>query len=203
MINHQDILAGDPSSTDDDMPMLARLYGGIQRNTNSHERIGPLLDQVVPRLLSGRRADQRLALRLFHSVWSDCDNTAGCAKLLEWILRAYAETAVGLLDTDARAAFEALSRQVTVFRGCDRKRVHGFAWTLDRNVAAGFARGHRGIRNPDPVIATATVAKEHVFGLYLDRKEAEVLTAHAMVHTVHAWPSFDVPEETAGEATEQ
>ena len=47
--------------------------------------------------------------------------------------------------------------------------------TTDVHVAEGFARGHRGIRVPDPVVATGTIAKSAVFLATNDRGESEVL----------------------------
>ena len=50
-----------------------------------------------------------------------------------------------------------------------------FATLAERGVGArGFAEGHRGLRVPDPILATAS-SREHIFAVFTDRKESEVL----------------------------
>ena len=74
-----------------------------------------------------------------------------------------------------RQFFETLPPLVRVFRGCARLRVRGIAWTVDRAVAEDFARGHRGIRVPEPVVASALIPKEHIFFVTNERQEKEVV----------------------------
>jgi hypothetical protein len=74
-----------------------------------------------------------------------------------------------------REIFDALPDEITVFRGCSRSRVRGVAWTTDRRVAEGFAHGHRFIRVPDPVVASAIIPKEHIFFWTDERNEKEVV----------------------------
>ena len=52
---------------------------------------------------------------------------------------------------------------------------------MDSTVAEGFAHGHRGIRVPDPVIASAWVPKASIFALFSDRSESEALVDPARV----------------------
>jgi hypothetical protein len=63
---------------------------------------------------------------------------------------------------------------VKVWRGCSRQRVPGVAWTLDRTVAEGFARGHR-FPVPDPVLACAEIPKTAIYFFENERKEQEVV----------------------------
>jgi hypothetical protein len=79
------------------------------------------------------------------------------------------------VDAETREKYERLPELVTVFRGCSRARVRGLSWSLNRSVAATFARGHRNIRVPDPVIARATVRKPAIFALLTDRGEDEIV----------------------------
>ena len=60
-------------------------------------------------------------------------------------------------------------------RGCSRPRVRGVSWTTDRAVAKTFARGHRGIRLPEPVVATAMVPKAAIFATFTERNESEIV----------------------------
>jgi hypothetical protein len=43
------------------------------------------------------------------------------------------------------------------------------------NVAEAFATGHRGIRVPEPVVASAIIPKEHIFFATVDREEKEIV----------------------------
>jgi hypothetical protein len=61
------------------------------------------------------------------------------------------------LSEQQRKFFVELPAQVQVFRSRSRPRVRGIAWTTDRIIAEGFARGHRGIRVPDPILASAII----------------------------------------------
>jgi hypothetical protein len=51
----------------------------------------------------------------------------------------------------------------------------GLSWTTDEKVARNFAVGHRGLRNPDPVVATSSMRKEHILAAFTNRCESEVL----------------------------
>lgn len=75
----------------------------------------------------------------------------------------------------ARAFFDGLPDPIRVYRGCSRQHVMGIAWTTDRDVAKGFAQGHRGIPVPDAIIAEADIPKSAVFAIFLERDESEVL----------------------------
>jgi hypothetical protein len=68
-----------------------------------------------------------------------------------------------------------LPDKLRVFRGCSRERVLGVAWTTDRQVAEGFARGHRGIPVPDPVVASGVIDRRQVFMTFDDRSESEIV----------------------------
>jgi hypothetical protein len=80
------------------------------------------------------------------------------------------------MEADDRAAYETLPEKFTIYHGQDASR-HSLStsWTLDRKVAEGFAKGHRGIYNRSPRVLTATAEKENV-ALYLNgRSESEVV----------------------------
>jgi hypothetical protein len=73
------------------------------------------------------------------------------------------------------AFLDLLPPKVEVFRGCSRPHVRAIAWTTDATVAEGFAKGHRSIRVPEPVVASALIRKEHIFFVMNDRSEKEVV----------------------------
>jgi hypothetical protein len=143
---------------------LPDLYGS---GIDSETRLAAFLD-VAPRL------SRMQFWPLFLDTWSDCDDTWGRRReLLRW-LRRYAPS--HSFHTGANAAFLAsLPRTFALWRGCDASRLRGRAWTLNRDVALGFACGHRNIRNPNPVLARATITEGGVYAALTDREESEVV----------------------------
>jgi hypothetical protein len=68
------------------------------------------------------------------------------------------------------------SGPVEVYRGQSALSPVGLSWTLDRSVAEGFARGHRGLRVPEPVVLTRVVTRDEMAFYTNDREESEVVT---------------------------
>ena len=132
---------------------------------DSHERLGVMLMQldVAPR---------EIFWPVFCDHWSHCDDTWRLRIPLLSFLRMHAPP---ILSADEQKIFNALPERVRVFRGCPRERTMGLSWTTERHVAERFAHGHRGIRVPDPVVATGLIAKADIFIINSDRKEHEVL----------------------------
>jgi hypothetical protein len=109
---------------------------------------------------------------VFGNTWSACDRTWHHRRdLLKW-LRRYSPP---ILSDDGRAFLDRLRKPVQVYRGCSRQRVRGISWTADPKVAEEFARGHRGIGVPDPVIASAVIPATAVFAVLVDRDESEIV----------------------------
>lgn len=68
-----------------------------------------------------------------------------------------------------------LKDKLVVYRGQSALSRVGLSWTLRREVAEGFAHGHRGIQVPDPVVLERRIERKHVAMAFLDdRDEAEV-----------------------------
>jgi hypothetical protein len=114
---------------------------------------------------------------LLHN-WTMCDDTSRCLPDLLVLIRAHVaagEHPAKYWDAEAFGFREALSAAVTVYRGCSRSRVDGISWTIDRSVADNFARGHRFIPVPDPVIATGTIARDLILAVFIERNEKELL----------------------------
>ncbi len=82
-------------------------------------------------------------------------------------------------DEDGEGAYstwlDMLEERLVVYRGQDADAPVGLAWTLDRDTAVEFAHGHRGLRNPSPVILKATIRKTEVACHFHDRGEDEVV----------------------------
>ena len=71
--------------------------------------------------------------------------------------------------------YHALPDRLTVWRGQDLAGEIKFSWTLDVKVAERFAKGHRGINHPNPIILAARTLKRNVAFYQSERKEAEVV----------------------------
>jgi hypothetical protein len=77
------------------------------------------------------------------------------------------------MGPEARRLYDGLPPMITLYRGGDRQSGKGLSWTLDVETAKGFARGHRGLFNPNPTIFTARVRKSSVAFVCVDREESE------------------------------
>jgi len=75
----------------------------------------------------------------------------------------------------SRAVYDALPASFTAYRGQDIASSLGLSWTLEQGVAAGFARGHRGLQNPNPVVLRRKFRKISVAMILVDRQEHEVV----------------------------
>jgi hypothetical protein len=74
-----------------------------------------------------------------------------------------------------RKLYESLPERFIIYRGHSAAARIGLSWTLDRDTAAQFARGHRGLRNKHPSIVIAEVSKRNVAGAYNGREEREIV----------------------------
>jgi hypothetical protein len=79
------------------------------------------------------------------------------------------------MTAEDRAAFDALPALLTIYRGQDAGAPLRLAWTLLRDVAESFARGHRGIRHRTPAICITRVRRSAVAFMCAERGEAEVV----------------------------
>lgn len=85
-------------------------------------------------------------------------------------------------------------QQVVVFRGQDEFTPLGVSWTESRDVAEGFARGHRGILNRYPIICQFTATEREIAFTCDDRDEAEIVLFVPPVRNVvraRCYASFD------------
>jgi len=67
-----------------------------------------------------------------------------------------------------------LPKRLTVYRGQSADQPKGLSWTLNREVAEGFARGHR-FMNPNPVVLQLQVTRDQVAMYLTDRDEETVV----------------------------
>jgi hypothetical protein len=167
------------------------------RSMTEYERTALKIGNINKMLLmvsSAERAEVMLALTrrqraevfwpVFFENWSHCDDTWYLRDDLLGQLQRFEDEAPGVefLSAEARAAYDALPDPVRLFRGCSRKQIMAITWTTDREIAAGFAHGHRFIEVSDPVIASGLVPKRAVYGVCMDRGESDVILDPQYVH---------------------
>ena len=115
-------------------------------------------------------------MAVFAQAWPDCDNTWSYRDELRHLLMYHCRADfLHHLSEDDLAFYNALPDEITVYRGCDASRVYGLSWTTDLELAKSFARGHRGMSPPNPVIACGMAAKKDLLFATNDRGESEVL----------------------------
>ena len=114
---------------------------------------------------------------VFTEMWSCCDSTWENRNAVLKLLRKHAKTREACdRREDENAFYNELPERITVYRGCSKMRQRGLAWTTDRGVAEGFAKGHRQIEVPEPVVIKCDVPKSVVLATFAyDRQENEVL----------------------------
>ena len=98
------------------------------------------------------------------------------------------ESAVPYLSSDGQVFFASLPDRIHVWRGCSQSRTRGLSWTTDEVVAVGFARGHRGIKIPSPVVAEGWIAKTAIFSVSADRGESEIVLDPARLSQLSSRP---------------
>jgi hypothetical protein len=115
--------------------------------------------------------------------WPNCDDTwALNDRLLNQPRKAAgAVSAIPYYSDAQRAFFDSLPQVVTLYRGCSRQRAAGISWTTEGKIAMQFARGHRQISVPEPVIVTAEVGKNDIFAVFTDRDEKEIVCAPSRI----------------------
>ena len=83
-------------------------------------------------------------------------------------------TLADALPLDAQNFYDSPPDLISIYRGCERGRERGLHWTTDKAVAEEFAAGKRCV-NPRPTLAQAQIPKQHVFAVFVDRQEHEIV----------------------------
>jgi hypothetical protein len=101
-------------------------------------------------------------------------------------LRELKSAGLRVYDSDAaRDAFNELPERIRIFRGTVSQEAaegqYGVCWTLKSETARWFATQQERFRNHEsqPAILTATVAREDICGLLVEREESEVVVCPA------------------------
>ena len=114
-------------------------------------------------------------VELCKANWTSCD---AFYKWHDWFKEIFIEKNVKVEDTlhmYDRDWFNSLPEQLTVYRGGPEGCQDGICWTVDRDVAESFARGHRGIKYAKPRVYEATMNKFDAFFAFNDREEQEIV----------------------------
>jgi len=137
---------------------------------NSYARTFELFDTMIEAPTPEER------VRLFLEWWNACDDPWAWRSCLAGVLRAALRDVClrDLLQAPERAWFDALDPVILVYRGCEAGRERGLSWTTDVEVAKHCARGQR-VKNMRPTLVSAHIPKVHVLGVFLSRKESEVV----------------------------
>lgn len=142
--------------------------------SNSYSRLPDLMGMVW-------RLEWAEWLTLLGQEWSGCDNIAQHADALldetplADVWQQPAALRHWLMTDDERAALGALSDTVTIWRGCYAHNKWGLSWSLDRAVAARFPFTHRYRQEGQALLVKATVRRDDVLALKLDRNETEII----------------------------
>ena len=117
---------------------------------------------------------------LLGEEWTMCDNVWAYRKCLKraMFLTCTPQTCLEMMTPRECEALAALPEHVTVYRGCGPKNVIGCCWSLDRDTAESFPTLVR-YRQEDPLLVTATVRRDRIVALKLNRSEREVITFNA------------------------
>lgn len=153
----------------DDPDKIIKILWGI--GVNSTNRLSAMINLTA-------FSSPETFWRVFNQCWSDCDDTWDLQEDLLNTLECFHyedSSPQGFLSPEAKEFFSKLPDRITVYRGCDRSRIRAISWTTDPKIAKSFAKGHRGIRLPDPVVMTAKVWKRDVITIIQDREESEVI----------------------------
>jgi len=161
-----------PSELDTETDQIIEQWDAFSRFSNSTNRLGYFLEFIE----SLEEYPLAAFWRVFAEAWTFSDDTwVYRSELLDQLSMTGPGEGVRYASPADQALMNSLPKRVQVFRGCSRPRIRGLSWTLDRQVALKFARGHGFIKMPDPVIVEALVPKEAIFTVFTERKESEIL----------------------------
>lgn len=125
--------------------------------------------------------------KVLGEFWSVCDNIGLYRKELKLAMFLCCTPSIvpEMMDEAERAAHAALPEVVTVYRGCGPRNILGASWSLDRDIAAAFPMLNR-YKAQEPLLVTATVRRDRICAVKLDREEQEVITFSARRSTVES-----------------
>ena len=108
------------------------------------------------------------------ATWCSSDNTWNHEQQLYALMILHSRTRHRYIPAANRPRDD-WPKFIEVWRGCSRDHVMSVAWTLNKTVAEEYARGHRGIFMPNPVLAGAEIHKTAIYFVENEREEQEVV----------------------------
>lgn len=137
----------------------------------SHQRAEPLL-----RELQALKSPEAF-WRVMQECWTSCDDTWSLRDKFLRLLGSRGVIPAHLMTPENRAFYDSLPDRIKIYRGCSKGRAKGLSWTTDKSIAIGFARGHRSIAVPSPVLCRAVVRKDRGFFFFAtnEREEKELV----------------------------
>ena len=114
-------------------------------------------------------------VKLVHQNWTGCDNFSDLTNDFKKLFNAHFKNADSVVKSSEAKWFNSLPRAFKVYRGCEIFGWHGLSWTLDKQVAVGFAKGHRGIKLNNPQIHSTIINKSQIFFATNERQEQEIV----------------------------
>jgi hypothetical protein len=116
-------------------------------------------------------------LQLLGENWSSCDNIGLHLQALRQQLPPLGPV-VEMMTAAELAYWQQLPDEITIYRGCGQINTDGACWSLSREVASGFPSLNR-YQQSEALLVVATVRRENVLAVKLDRDEAEIITLRA------------------------
>lgn len=109
--------------------------------------------------------------------WSRFDNVSEHLGTLQDFIAMTADAGpvMQMMNAAERKAFESLPDTLTIYRGCYALNKYGASWSLDRDVAERFPLLLRYRRDGRPLLIKATIEKQNITALKLDRRENELV----------------------------
>ena len=144
-----------------------RVVDWLFRGFNSTERARALAEWAMSE--DGEGVPYATFWRAVKEVWCSCDRIPH--ERFEQLFEVY-----GVDDYIARRKLpKKIGETVTIYRGQDVRGEVGLSWSLSRQVAEGFARGHRGILNPNPMVSQREVRRDDIVFFTNARNEQEIV----------------------------
>jgi hypothetical protein len=117
---------------------------------------------------------------LLGEVWANFDNVSQYRTDLKRAIfpTGTPHTCQEMMTQRERDTLAALPERVTLYRGCGQKNIVGCCWSLDRGTATLFPTLF-GYRQENPLLVIATVRRDRIVALKLERSEQEIITFSA------------------------
>jgi hypothetical protein len=177
------------------------VHNWLFKNFGSHERLPVLLDVAEADIM-----DYDDWLTVLGEQWPYFDNVGvhkDCLFAVVWDMVSDIETVIPqMMSAEERAAFNALQEQITIYRGCGPRNMFGFAWSLDREVAAKFPFMRR-YWTDQPRLLTATINKSRAAALKLGRDEHEIVVFDFESEPSIRWTEEPLLRDSAGNLIKQ